>query len=337
MSRYVVPVNYRIDINSVNSLNRFLDNFSDCRVVIELKDTQATFDFEVGVAKKPVLFLGFVVDLEDGSLYYGKMYALDAIRIGYVNDLMKCFMGYPVSRDIALLGVEKFKLTGSLKKMFESMESYSEGSMISTTVNSKLRESVQEKVKRAEKFYDSEIDTFLENMRRIIRNLSWSLKDDEKIRFDKEFRAVRRSRNDFTKVSSIEENMFRASSPAAYESHVVNGNLTKQSILASNVLDICNAMEGAEDVVLTSDLKGRLKNLGIDSILNGRELGSITANPAYLNELRHLNEINSDLTDIYISQGYPMSIDDSYVYIIRNSIKMLGKIVAKIKLVKEGK
>ena len=48
---------------------------------------------------------------------------------------MRYFVNGPVSREVALMGVEKFKLTGSLKKMFESMESYSSGSMISVSGN----------------------------------------------------------------------------------------------------------------------------------------------------------------------------------------------------------
>lgn len=338
MARCEFPVSWRFKAEDVDHINKLCNLFSDCRLVLEVVNSNIVFDYEVGVPKQPILFLGFTVDLVDGTFYYGRIKGTNAVRIGNINDLMRHFVNGPVSREVALMGVEKFKLTGSLKKMFEAMEAYSDGSMISVTVNSKVGESIQRKIQRVEDFYEKVIPQFNSKMNTLLRHVRRNISDESKVTFNRDLKSVIDMTSFEYNVTKTEEEMLLSCSPSAYHRAGFEDKPSKQAILASNLLDICDSVDGAEDVVLTTDLKGRLKHLGVDTLLTSRELSSVTANPAYVRMLKNSSEHDTDLTHLKLRDvgNWGVSMTSNVAYVARNSLKMLSKIVAKIKAIKEG-
>lgn len=320
----------------VPKINDFMNVFKDKRLILESSNGIVSLEVETGTPVKPVLFLGMVVDLVDGMMYYDTVYGADSVKIGYINDFMSYFTGNVVSRDAALMGVEKFKLTGNLTKMFDLVNTFQEGSIISATINARLNTSVRDQVKKISDFFDTKMRYFRRSINRLVRT-SYDKDDmsDEAIAFRRELGYIYDGMRLHSDGKNIEETMFRSSTPLAYEERLVSYNANKQALLASNIVDICEAMDDADDVVLSTDLKNRLKSAGVDKILNGRELSSITANPAYVKVMKDSWTADADLSKVVINK-YSDSRDSKVYDVMRNSIKMITKMVLKIKVIKEG-
>lgn len=341
---------WRIRQEDFNAVGEFCSIFKDCRLELSFIAGSGTIvlDYEIGMAKKPVTFFGFTVDLDDGWIYLTKVGDIPSLKVGLISDLFRYFTGSVVSRDAALRAVEKFKLTGSLSKMFDTMDESIDGSMISASLHKVVRTSINIRTSKVEDFAKMyrKVGKAFRNAYQIFTNTD-SVSNDVALQVQKDFVMVKdggyRSSEWVPEEGTTEDSLYLASTPAYWrDKQLLNkGSSAKRSLLASNVLEVCDSMDGAEDVVLSTDVSKRLKNLGFDTLLTSRELASITSNSSYIETMKKqssvdANTVDSDWGRIKIV-GYAGNPMDTTAGVIRNSIKMLNKVIVKIKSIKEGK
>lgn len=295
--------------------------------------------YETGLPKKPVMFLGLIVDLDDGMVYFSRLLNAEAVKLGNVNGLMSYVMGRGVSRDVALMAIEKFKLTGSIKKTLDLNDEFLDGSIISQNVNQLTSDS--ESVKRIRFLSIMQIvDNAFESFRSLIGMMVNWADDDQKGEMKRNFTASTSYTRQLPSEGKGEEyDAHIASCATFWTGYEVSSVGSKQVVLASNAVELCDAMDGAEDFVFSTDLKKRVRELGFDKILTNREISSVVSNPKYVDAVKDQISNDADINKI----RWSTTSETRYAYqngtsknsvIIRNTIKMLSKLYDKIRSIR---
>lgn len=341
---FPVVESWRFGANDVANIMKLANKFSDSRLQVKI-DTNGmvTVDYESGVPKKPVLFCGLTVDIESGWVYATKIPDINCCKLGVVNDLFREFIGRAVSRDEAISAIEKFKLTGSLSKMFDQIDTTGGGSMIASSVNAVMTEGKVIKSDRVTAFLNN-VSAYYKSFHHLIKAMKEKYPQYPEVEkdlwsYDRNFSETN-DKLEIPKRGSVDEVILLASTPAYVNNQdkgllLYGGRYPKQAILASNVVEICDAMDKGDEVVLSTDLKGRLKNAGFDRILSSREMTSVSANPEFVRTLSRQSISNADnvkvATDVTQNSWHIDPIK------VRNSIKGLSKVIVKITSAKEVK
>lgn len=295
--------------------------------------------YETGLPKKPVMFLGLTVDLDDGMVYFSRLLNAEAVKLGNVNGLMSYIMGRGVSRDVALMAIEKFKLTGSIKKTLDLNDEFLDGSIISQNVNNLTADSESVRRSRFIGILDI-VDKAFESFRSLMESLKTWGDGDQAAEINRNFSASTTYTRQLPSEGKGEEyDAHIASCATFWTGYEVASAESKQVVLASNAVELCDAMDGAEDFVFSTDLKKRVRELGFDKILTSREISSVVSNPKHVDVVKDQVSNDADLNKI----RWNKTSESRYAYkngssknsiLIRNTIKMLGKLYDKIRSIR---
>jgi hypothetical protein len=227
--------------------------------------------------------------------------------------------------------------------MFDQIDAAGDGSMIASSVNAVMTEAKVIKSDRISAFLNV-VSDYYKSFNHLIKAMKENYSQYPEVEkdlwsYDRNLSKTN-DKLEIPKRSTIDEVILLASTPAYVNNQdkdlmLRDGRYLKQAVLASNVVEICDAMDKGDEVVLSTDLKGRLKNVGFDRILSSRELTSVSANPEFVKTLSRQSISNAD--NIKVAKDVVQSrwfIDPIKV---RNSIKGLSKVIVKITSAREVK
>ena len=163
-----------------------------------------------------------------------------------MNDLFREFIGRAVSRDAAISAIEKFKLTGSLSKMFDQIDTTGGGSMIASSVNAVMTEAKVIKSDRISAFLNV-VSDYYKGFNHLIKAMKENYHQYPEVEKDlwsyDRILSKTNNRLEIPERSTVDEVILLASTPAYVNNQdkrllLRDDRYSKQAILASNVVEM---------------------------------------------------------------------------------------------------